>query len=198
MYKRQVKRVLGWVAFAAGAGARALSRPADVIFASSPQILAPAAAMVVAAVRRKPFVVEIRDLWPESLVSGGALKEGSALHKVLQGLEKTIYAHARQIVVVTKGWEDHFRKLGINVDKVTVVPNGADLAEYEVEESREELRKEYGISGFTAVFSGTHANYVGLDLIVDAARRLPDVNFLLVGAGAVSYTHLTLPTKRIV
>ena len=75
-------------------------------------------------------------------------------------------------------------KLGINVDKVTVVPNGADLAEYEVEESREELRKEYGISGFTAVFSGTHANYVGLDLIVDAARRLPDVNFLLVGAGA--------------
>jgi len=118
------------------------------------------------------------------LVSGGALKEGSALHKVLQGLEKTIYAHARQIVVVTKGWEDHFRELGINVDKVTVVPNGADLAEYEVKESREELRKEYGISGFTAVFSGTHANYVGLDLIVDAARRLPDVNFLLVGAGA--------------
>lgn len=179
-----VKRVLGWVAFAAGAGARALVRPADVIFASSPQILSPAVGMVVAALRRKPFVVEVRDLWPESLVSGGALKEGSALHKVLQGLEKTIYAHARQIVVVTKGWEDHFRELGINVDKVTVVPNGADLAEYEVKESREELRKEYGISGFTAVFSGTHANYVGLDLIVDAARRLPDVNFLLVGAGA--------------
>ena len=179
-----VKRVLGWVAFAAGAGARALARPADVIFASSPQILSPAVGMVVAALRRKPFVVEVRDLWPESLVSGGALKEGSALHKVLQGLEKTIYAHARQIVVVTKGWEDHFREIGINVDKITVVPNGADLAEYEVKESREELRKEYGISGFTAVFSGTHANYVGLDLIVDAARRLPDVNFLLVGAGA--------------
>ena len=172
-----VKRVLGWVAFAAGAGARALARPADVIFASSPQILSPAVGMVVAALRRKPFVVEVRDLWPESLVSGGALKEGSALHKVLQGLEKTIYAHARQIVVVTKGWEDHFREIGINVDKITVVPNGADLAEYEVKESREELRKEYGISGFTAVFSGTHANYVGLDLIVDAARRLP-------GAGA--------------
>lgn len=178
------KRVLGWIAFAAGAGARTLVRPADVIFASSPQILALAAGMVVAALRRKPFVVEVRDLWPESLVSGGALKEGSALHKVLQGLEKTIYAHARQIVVVTKGWEDHFRELGINVDKVTVVPNGADLAEYEVNESREDLRKEFGIEGFTAVFSGTHANYVGLDLIVDAARRLPDVNFLLVGAGA--------------
>ncbi|GAE72737.1 glycosyltransferase [Cutibacterium acnes JCM 18916] len=44
--------------------------------------------MVVAALRRKPFVVEVRDLWPESLVSGGALKEGSALHKVLQGWKK--------------------------------------------------------------------------------------------------------------
>ncbi|EFS81064.1 hypothetical protein HMPREF9598_02205 [Cutibacterium acnes HL050PA1] len=73
-----VKRVLGWVAFAAGAGARALVRPADVIFASSPQILSPAVGMVVAALRRKPFVVEVRDLWPESLVSGGALKEWSA------------------------------------------------------------------------------------------------------------------------
>ncbi|WP_130864576.1 glycosyltransferase family 4 protein [Acidipropionibacterium timonense] len=178
------KRVLGWLVFAAGAGARALVRPADVIFASSPQILAPAAAMAVAAVRRKPFVVEVRDLWPESLVSGGALTEGSTLHRVLVMLERTIYAHARQIVVVTKGWEDHFRELGINVDKVNVVPNGADLAEYEVAESREELRRQYGIEGFTAVFSGTHANYVGLDLIVDAAQQLPDVNFLLVGAGA--------------
>ncbi|AXE39952.1 glycosyltransferase family 4 protein [Acidipropionibacterium virtanenii] len=179
-----VKRMLGWVAFAAGAGARALVRPADVIFASSPQILAPAAAMVVAKLRRKPFVVEIRDLWPDSLVSGGAVKEGSLLHRVLVGLERTIYAHARQIVVVPTGWEDHFRELGINTDKITVVPNGADLAEYEVPETKEELRSRYGISGFTAVFSGTHANYVGLDLIVDAAEKLPDVNFLLVGSGA--------------
>ncbi|AZZ40324.1 glycosyltransferase WbuB [Acidipropionibacterium jensenii] len=178
------KRILGWVAFAAGAGARALVRPADVIFASSPQILAPAAAMVVAKLRRKPFVVEIRDLWPDSLVSGGAVKEGSLLHKILVGLERTIYANARQIVVVPKGWEEHFEELGINTDKLTVVPNGADLAEYEVPESRDELRSQYGISGFTAVFSGTHANYVGLDLIIDAAQKLPDVNFLLVGGGA--------------
>jgi len=179
-----VKRMLGWVAFAAGAVAPALVRPADVIFASSPQILAPAAAMVVAKLRRKPFVVEIRDLWPDSLVSGGAVKEGSLLHKVLVGLERTIYANARRIVVVPTGWEDHFRELGIDVDKITVVPNGADLAEYDVPESKEELRSRYGISGFTAVFSGTHANYVGLDLIVDAAEKLPDVNFLLVGSGA--------------
>ncbi|AZZ42868.1 glycosyltransferase WbuB [Acidipropionibacterium jensenii] len=178
------KRILGWVAFAAGAGARALVRPADVIFASSPQILAPAAAMVVAKLRRKPFVVEVRDLWPDSLVSGGAVKEGSLLHKILVGLERTIYANARQIVVVPRGWEEHFEELGINTDKLTVVPNGADLAEYEVPESRDELRSQYGISGFTAVFSGTHANYVGLDLIIDAAQKLPDVNFLLVGGGA--------------
>lgn len=178
------RRVLGWMAFAAGAGARVSARPGDLVFASSPQILAPAAALLAATLRRRPFVMEVRDLWPESLVSGGALREGSALHRVLVALERTLYVHARQIVVVTKGWEDHFRSLGINIDKVTVVPNGADLAEYAVSESREELRRRYGISGFTAVFSGTHANYVGLDLIIDAASQLPDVNFLLVGAGA--------------
>lgn len=178
-----VRRVIGWVLCAAEAAACALVRPADVIFASSPQILAPAAAMVVAKLRRKPFVVEIRDLWPDSLVSGGAVKEGSLLHRLLVGLERTIYAHARQIVVVSTGWEDHFRELGINTDKISVVPNGADLAEYEVADSKEELRSQYGISGFTAIFSGTHASYVGLDLIVDAAQTLPEVNFLLVGDG---------------
>ena len=125
------------------------------------------------------------------MVSGGALKEGSALHKVLQGLEKTIYAHARQIVVVTKGWEDHFREIGINVDKITVVPNGADLAEYEVKESREELRKEYGISGFTAVFSGTHANYVGLDLTSMPPAVCPTSTFCWSVPGRVSSGPLT-------
>ena len=178
------KRMIGWAVFAAEAFSVGLFKRFDVVFASSPQLLAPVAGLALAKVTRKPFVLEVRDLWPESLVTGGSLKEGSSVHKVLKFLEKTLYQNAAQIITVTAGWEDHFRSLGIDTSKLNVVPNGADLAEFDLPETKEELRAENGISGFTAVFSGSHSNYVGLDLIVDAAQQLPDVNFLLIGSGA--------------
>ncbi len=179
-----VARIAGWAVFAAEAFGVGLTKKTDLVFASSPQLLAPVAGMLVAAVRRKPFVLEVRDLWPESLVSGGSLTEGSTVHKILLGIEKLLYRRARQIITVTSGWEPHFAALGINPDKLTVVPNGADLAEFETVETKDELRAEYGIEGFTAVFSGNHSTYVGLDLILEAAAVLPDVNFLLIGSGS--------------
>lgn len=178
------KRVLGWALFAAEAFAVGLTRKADLVFASSPQLLAPVAGLAVATLRRKPFVLEVRDLWPESLVSGGSLAEGSLVHRILVRVERTLYRHADRIITVTAGWEDHFRALGIDPAKVVVVPNGADLAEFDVPESKDELRAELGLTGFTAIFSGNHSTYVGLELIVEAAEQLPDVTFLLIGSGS--------------
>ncbi|WP_420176479.1 glycosyltransferase family 4 protein [Luteococcus sp. OSA5] len=178
------KRILGWGVFAVEAFATGLGKRCDVVFASSPQLLAPAAGAALAAVRKKPFVMEVRDLWPESLVSGGSLKEGSPLHKVLVGLERTLYRRAEQIIVVTDGWEDHFRGLGIDTAKLNVVGNGADLSEFDVPETKEEVRSRLGLTRFTAVFSGNHSSYVGLDLILEAAEQLPDVDFLLIGSGS--------------
>lgn len=177
-------RMLGWVAFAVQTTAKGLVTRADIYFGSSPHMLAPLSALVVARLRRKPFVLEVRDLWPESIVTAGSLTEGSRLHRWLVALERLLYREAAEIVVVTSGWEDHFRSLGITTDKITVISNGADLADYEVNESKAELRARYGIEGFTAVFTGNHSPYVGLDTILDAAQTLPDVNFLLVGSGS--------------
>lgn len=179
-----VKRMLGWVVFAAKATLKGLATPADVYFGSSPHLLAPLSALVVARLRRRPFVLEVRDLWPESIVTAGSLREGSTVHRLLVWLERLLYRQAAQIVVVTTGWEDHFERLGIDLAKVTVISNGADLADYQVEASRDELRARHGITGFTAVFTGNHSPYVGLDMIVEAATKLPDVNFVLVGNGS--------------
>ena len=179
-----VMRMLGWGVFAVQTTLRGLATKADVYVGSSPHMLAPLSALIVAKLRRRPFVMEVRDLWPESLVTAGALREGSRLHRVLVGLERMLYRQARQIVVVTKGWEDQFEALGIDASKITIISNGADLADYEVGATREELHAKYGISGFTAVFTGNHSPYVGLDMILDAAETLPDVNFVLVGSGS--------------
>lgn len=179
-----LQRLLGWFVFAGKATIKGLRTRADVYFGSSPHMLAPVAALVVSTLRRKPFVLEVRDLWPESIVTAGSLREGSLVHRILVGLERHLYRRAAQIVVVTDGWEDHFAALGIDASKITVISNGADLDDYEVYASRDELRQRYGITGFTAVFAGNHSPYVGLDMIVDAAEKLPDVNFVLVGNGS--------------
>lgn len=178
-----VARMAGWGVFAAEAFGVGLTKRADVVFGSSPHMLAPVAALALARIKRVPFVLEIRDLWPESIVTAGELEAGSALHRALVALETLLYKQAAKIVVVTGGWEDHIAALGADPGKVVVIPNGTEVSDFQVSESKAQLRERWGISGYTAVFTGAHGPYVGLHLILDAAEKLPDVNFLLVGAG---------------
>lgn len=176
-------RMIGWVQYTVEAFFAGLRRPAAVVYGSSPQLLAPFGSLALATVKRVPFVLEVRDLWPESIVAAGSLREGSTLHRILVKMEKFLYQRADRIVVVTDGWQDHMRSLGIDPAKMVVVPNGTELSDFVVDEPRDLLRSEYGIDGFTAIFAGAHGKKDGIDLIVEAARKVPDVNFLLIGGG---------------
>lgn len=177
-------RILGWGVFSVEAFIAGLGLKADAVFASSPHLLTALSGLALAKVRGLPFILEVRDLWPESIVTAGEMNEGSLIHKALVTLEGMLYRHADRIVVVTKGWEEHFASFGVDPSKVVVVPNGTELSDFDVAQSREELRREYRIEGYTAVFAGAHGPYVGLPLILDAAEQLPDINFLLIGSGS--------------
>ena len=178
-----VKRLVGWLFFTAEAAAVASVRKADLVYTSSPHLLNPVAGMIAARLRGRPYVAEVRDLWPDSLVSTGGLREGSAIHKMLIELEKFIYTQAERVVTVVD-WSDHFRNLGIDPEGLMVViPNGTQLSDFEVDEDREKLREEFDIHGVTAVFAGSHGVKDGVEHIVNAAERCPEVNFLLVGEG---------------
>lgn len=179
------KRMLGWVVFAAEAAVKGVRTPdLALTYGSSPHLLAAVAALAVARVRRVPMVIEVRDLWPESIVASGNLRRGSRLHKALVALEKGLYERAAHIVTVTDGWESHFASLGIPADKVTTIPNGTDVDAFASDLPREELRALHGIEGFTAVYAGAHGPANGLGQVLDAAAALPGVQFLLIGAGA--------------
>lgn len=181
-----VGRVAGWVIYGIQAFAVTVSRRRlDVVYGSSPHLLAPLAGLLAARLRRVPFVLEVRDLWPESIVAAGMLREGSTIHRVLSRLERTLACSAHSIVVVTPGWEEHFADLGVPVERLTVIPNGADLDEFAVRGSRENLRRDHGLTGYTAVFAGSHGPKDGIDLILAAAAELPEIDFVLVGDGAV-------------
>lgn len=180
-----IGRILGWILYMLKATVVGLrTRPLDVVYASSPHLLAGVAGYLVSRIRRKPLVLEIRDLWPESIVAAGALRAGSRVHRALVSLERFLYRKASRIVAVTPGWESHFERLGIEPERITVVPNGTEPSDFVVNESREELRDQYEIAGFTAIFAGSHGPKDGIDLILDAAREVPEISFLLVGAGS--------------
>jgi len=180
-----MSRLSGWIAYSAVALVRVVTmRRLDAVYGSSPHLLAPLAGLVAARVRHVPFVLEVRDLWPESIVAAGAMRAGSLIHRVLVAVERFLVRSADHIVVVTAGWEEHFASLGVDpTTTVSVITNGAETSDFAVAESRESLRDEYDISGFTGVFAGAHGPKDGIDLILDAAKELPGVTFLLVGDG---------------
>lgn len=178
-------RMGGWAIFAGKSFLIGSTRKRlDAVYASTPHLLAPVAGWLLSRVRRVPLIVEVRDLWPETIVASGNLRRGSRLHRTLISLEKFLYHQAREIVVVTPGWESHFAGLSVDPEKIHVLPNGAELWDSASSSPRPALRQHHNISGFTAICAGAHGPANGLDQVLEAAAQLPQVNFLLVGAGA--------------
>jgi glycosyltransferase involved in cell wall biosynthesis len=178
------RRVLSWVSYARNAFLTALRQPRpDVVFASSPHILAPVAGWAVARLRRARFVLEIRDLWPESMVSTGHVKAGSVVHRALRGLELWLYRRADRIVVVAHGWHSYFAALGF-AEKLEWVSNSAEPADFVTRPDRyRPLRERIPVTGRLIVYAGAHGPANGLDELIDAAAALPEHTFALIGDG---------------
>lgn len=181
--RNDIRRLLGWLVFTVESAATATMRRGDLVYGSSPHPLNPVAALVAARLRGRPYVCEVRDLWPDSLASAGGMSEDGFAFKALTALEKLIYSQAERVVTVVD-WSDHFRDIGVDPEGlIEVIPNGSEPEEFQVDADREELRKEFNIHGTTAVFAGSQGAKDGVPLIVNAAERCPEVNFLLVGEG---------------
>jgi glycosyltransferase involved in cell wall biosynthesis len=135
-------------------------------------------------------VLEIRDLWPESIEAVGALRARRLL-RFLEWLERRMYASAGRIVTVGDGYRRRLEERGVAPERIVVFPNGVDLAAFTPREDDGALRREYALGDrFVCAYVGTIGMGSGLDVTLRAARRLrdagrDDVRFLLVGDGAV-------------
>lgn len=195
-------RILNWCSYAVTALVAGLGTPRlTVVYASSPHLLAGAAGWLLARLRRRPFVLEIRDLWPQVLVDMGQITEDARIYRVLRALERFLYRRAVRIVVLSAG----VRKvlLGehrVPAEKVILIPNGADPEDFEVAQPREALRRQFGMQRFTFVYAGAHGPANGLSLLLDAAAEvrdeLPEVGFLLVGDGAEKQDLMSAAAAR--
>ena len=163
-----------------------LSRP-DVIISTSPQFFCGLSGLVAGVAKRVPWVLEIRDLWPESIVTVGAMRKGFVV-RMLEWLESLAYRNADEIVSVTHSFVPHIVERGGNRSKITVIKNGVDLELFQKPNGSAAFKRELGLDGkFVAAYVGTIGMAHGLSTILKAAqclRKDPRIVFLLVGDGA--------------
>jgi glycosyltransferase involved in cell wall biosynthesis len=180
-----IKRVLDYVSFAIMAFVVSLPVKCDVVVATSPQFFTAVGGYLSGLLKRKPWIMEVRDLWPESIRAVGAMKDGRA-YRMLERLELFLYRKAKLVIVVTDSFKSNLIERGIPANKIEVVKNGVLLDQFMPREKDQALLRELCLENqFILAYFGTHGMAHGLDFIIRASVMLPvQVHVLLVGDGA--------------
>lgn len=190
-----VKRTLDYISYSVSSFIAGLFVKADVIIATSPQFFTALSGRALAWWKRKPWIMEVRDLWPESIKTVGAMQD-SWIIRYFEWQEMRCYRSARKIVVVTDSFKRTLVERGVAEDKIEVVKNGVDRSLFMPKEKDGELLERLGLKGKTIVgYIGTHGMAHKLDFILHCAKNMEsrsDVHFLLIGGGAMKESLLKL------
>ncbi len=184
---RRIVNYLSYMLCAVLASIR-LPRP-DVVIATSPQFFCGWAGVIVARMKRAPLVLEIRDLWPDSIRAVGAMRNRLLL-RILELLERAMYRSARRIVTVGAGYRARILEKVDLQDRISVVTNGVDLERFVPHKPDRRLRRTWNLDGqFVCSYVGTIGMAHGLEVVLEAAKTLKnkdrrDIAFCLVGDGA--------------
>jgi len=185
-----LRRMLSYASFMLSAslvGSLRAARP-DLVLATSPQLLCAAAGYALSLRFGVPFVFELRDLWPESILAVEVMRE-NAIVRGLKRLAAFLYARATRIVAVGEGYKQGvISRYGVAGEKIEIVPNGFDPSTFVPGPRDNEIRRELGWGDrFVLLYIGTHGMAHALDKVLDAAaelRREADLLFAFVGEGA--------------
>jgi glycosyltransferase involved in cell wall biosynthesis len=156
----------------------------DLVWGTSPPIFQSVTAWALARLKRVPFLLEIRDLWPAFAIAVGVLKQ-PILVRASEWLERFLYRHADLVIVNSPGFTDHVLARGVK--QVELVPNGADVAMFDPQSNGDEFRQKHGLEGkFVALYAGAHGMSNDLEVVLEAAELLgeqKDLIIVLVGDG---------------
>lgn len=187
--KGLIKRTIDYISFMVSAFLASfyVQRP-DVVVATSPQFFTAVAGWATAKAKRCPFVFELRDFWPETIVAVGAMRRG-VVTGLLEKLARFLYHQANLMVPVTPAFAEHLRTIGIPAEKIQVVTNGISPSALAQENSTLEVRQKYNIpqEAFVTGYIGTLGMCQGLDVALAAANELSTdqtFHFVLLGEGA--------------
>ena len=180
-------RSLAFLRYALGSVWVAAVGKYDLVFATSTPLTAAIPGIFARWFRRKPFVFEVRDLWPELPREMGVITNPLIL-SMLSLLEKLAYVSADRCIALSPGIRDGIAKRGISLNRISMIPNGCDLDIFAHGEINIWRPDTISAKYFLAIFAGTHGQANGLDAVLDVAKILKqrgrdDIKFLLVGDG---------------
>lgn len=186
IHRSYAARVRAFAGFAIGAlhAARRL-RQVDVVWGTSPPLTQLLPAWLVSRRCSGGLVFEERDLWPEFAVGMGVLRDG-ALARAALTFKRAMYARARRVIVNSPGFLPFLDRYGVAREKVAVIPNGVDTAQFDVDARGEEFRRAWAAEDrFVVLYAGALGPANGLEVVLDAAERLRGTRalFVLLGDG---------------
>lgn len=181
-----LRRTLTFLKFAWRSAWLVLRRDYDLVFATTTPLTAGIPGILARWLRGKPFVFEVRDLWPELPKAMGVIRNPLVLG-AMSVLEWLSYRSAHRLIGLSPGIVDGIARRGVPRERIALIPNGCDLDIFGV--SAEPWRPEgVGVNDLMAVFTGTHGIANGLDAVLDAAAELKrrgrnDIKLVLIGQG---------------
>lgn len=192
------RRALNMVSYAVGVlrAQHRFARP-DVVVGSGPHPLTVAAAWLIGATRRVPFVCEVRDLWPQTLIDMGALAERSTTARALRAVERFLYQRSRLVISLLSGASEYIAATGVPKDRIVYIPNGiarstpaapGPVASALADRVSRWRDAQGGEGGLVAGYVGSWGTANGVDVLVRAAAILRDrgvygIALVLIGDG---------------
>lgn len=185
LHRSFTRRTLGFFgfmlsSFIAGLGVRRV----DLVWGTTPPIFQAWTAWLLSRLKGSPFLLEVRDLWPEFAIQVGVLHNQS-LVRLSEGLEHFLYRHADRVVVNSPGFVGHVTQRGAR--QVDIVPNGADPEMFDPAQTGQAFREQYALEGkYIVLYAGAHGMSNDLAVVLDAAAMLddqPEIQVVLLGDG---------------
>lgn len=159
----------------------------DLVMGTSPPIFQAFSAWLIAFLRRRPFLLEIRDLWPAFAIEMGVLRN-PILIRLSRWLERFLYARATHLLVNSPAYRDYLLTMGVPASKITLIPNGADITQFDPTSTGATFRQQWHLTNkFVITYAGALGPANDLPTLLQAAAQLkdqPEIHFLLVGDGA--------------
>lgn len=180
------KRIVDYISFAFMAFIISIFVRTELIIATSPQFFTAIAGRLSSFLKRKPWVMEVRDIWPESIVAVGAMKKSKAI-SLLEKIEKHLYKSATKIVVVTDSFKENIIQKGIDPKKIYVIKNGVYIDKFKpIPKDLSVIEKLNLREKFVLAYFGTHGMAHRLDFILKCAKNIqdPEIHILFIGDGA--------------
>lgn len=182
------KRLLDFMSFALSASWFGIFEKSDVIIATSPQFFTTWSGWFLSKVKRKPWIFELRDLWPESIASLGVMKKNK-IYSLLESIELALYRSSTIVIPNTDSFKVNLVERGIDSQKIHVIKNGANLELFSDVNKPLRLREELDIvDKFIVGYIGTHGMAHSLDFVVRSIANnrsvLDHCHFIFIGDGA--------------